>query len=129
MRNLVRRSGAQATVVVLEAEWKVHVRGAVESGLVVSRQFGVADVNQMFLQRFFGTRRHGTLTVTLQSETTANWEVDEDRLTSNQCRVREMSTFGAFPQLPARVRRISSASRHRTLVEVRGASRLFLPRR
>ena len=40
-----------------------------------------ADVNQMFLQPFLAYQATRTLTVTIQSETTANWEVDEDRWT------------------------------------------------
>jgi hypothetical protein len=40
-----------------------------------------ADVNQMFLQPFFAYQATRTVTVTLQSETTANWEADSDRWT------------------------------------------------
>jgi hypothetical protein len=41
-----------------------------------------ADVNQMFLQPFLAYQASRTWTITLQSETTANWEVDEGRWTS-----------------------------------------------
>jgi len=57
-----------------------------------------ADVNQMFLQPFFAYQATRTLTVTLQSETTANWEVDEGRWTIPiNVLFAKLSTFGAFP--------------------------------
>src|SRR5688572_32689977 len=43
-----------------------------------------ADVNQMFLQPFFAYQATRTLTVTLQSESTANWKVEEDRWTDRK---------------------------------------------
>ena len=57
-----------------------------------------ADVNQMFLQPFFAYQAARTLTVTLQSETTANWEVEEDRWTVPINLIfAKLSSFGAFP--------------------------------
>ena len=57
-----------------------------------------ADVNQMFLQPFFAYQVTRTLTVTLQSETTANWEVEEDRWTVPlNMSVSKLSSFGVFP--------------------------------
>jgi hypothetical protein len=57
-----------------------------------------SDVNQMFLQPFFAYQATRTLTVTLQSETTANWEVDEDRWTVPINMVfAKLSSFGVFP--------------------------------
>ena len=57
-----------------------------------------ADVNQMFLQPFAAYQATRTLTVTLQSESTANWEVDEDRWTVPINLIfAKLSSFGAFP--------------------------------
>ena len=57
-----------------------------------------ADVNQMFLQPFFAYQATRTLTVTLQSETTANWEVDEDRwMVPINVLFAKLSSFGTFP--------------------------------
>jgi hypothetical protein len=39
------------------------------------------NVSQMFLQPFLSCQATGTLTLTLQSQTTANWEVEEGRWT------------------------------------------------
>jgi hypothetical protein len=56
------------------------------------------DVNQMFLQPFFAYQATRTVTVTLQSETTANWEVDENRWTVPiNVIFAKLSSFGAFP--------------------------------
>jgi hypothetical protein len=57
-----------------------------------------ADVNQMFLQPFLSYQATPTITLTVQSETTANWEVDEDRWTVPiNMLVSKLSTFGIFP--------------------------------
>lgn len=57
-----------------------------------------ADVNQMFLQPFVAYQATRTVTVTLQSETTANWEVDEDRWTVPiNVLFAKLSSFGVFP--------------------------------
>ena len=57
-----------------------------------------ADVNQMFLQPFVAYQATRTLTVTLQSEATANWEVAEDRWTVPiNLLFAKLSSFGAFP--------------------------------
>ena len=57
-----------------------------------------ADVNQMFLQPFFAYQATRTVTATIQSETTANWEVDEGRWTIPiNVIFAKLSTFGAFP--------------------------------
>jgi hypothetical protein len=56
------------------------------------------DVNQMFLQPFVAYQATPTITLTVQSETTANWEVDENRWTVPiHVLVSKLSTFGAFP--------------------------------
>jgi hypothetical protein len=56
------------------------------------------DVNQMFLQPFLAYQAARTVTLTVQSETTANWEVDEDRWTVPiKVLVAKLSTFGVFP--------------------------------
>jgi hypothetical protein len=57
-----------------------------------------SDVNQMFLQPFLAFQATKTLTVTLQSETTANWEVAEGRWTVPvNVLFSKLSTFGVFP--------------------------------
>jgi hypothetical protein len=57
-----------------------------------------ADVNQMFLQPFFAYQATPTLTVTVQSESTANWAVDEDRWTVPINLIfAKLSSFGTFP--------------------------------
>jgi hypothetical protein len=56
------------------------------------------DVNQMFLQPFLSYQATPTVTLTVQSETTANWEVDEDRWTVPiNAIVSKLSSFGVFP--------------------------------
>ena len=52
----------------------------------------------MFLQPFFAYQATRTVTVTLQSETTANWEVDENRWTVPiNVLFAKLSSFGTFP--------------------------------
>ena len=56
------------------------------------------DVNQMFVQPFLAYQATRTLTLTVQSETTANWEVDEGRWTVPiNVVLSKLSTFGVFP--------------------------------
>jgi hypothetical protein len=56
------------------------------------------DVNQMFLQPFLAYQATRTVTLTAQSESTANWEVDTDRWTVPiNLLVSKLSTFGTFP--------------------------------
>jgi hypothetical protein len=56
------------------------------------------DVNQMFLQPFLAYQATRTVTLTVQSETTANWEVDDGRWTVPiNVLVAKLSTFGVFP--------------------------------
>jgi hypothetical protein len=56
------------------------------------------DVNQMFLQPFLAYQTTPTVTLTIQSETTANWEVDEGRWTVPiNVLVSKLSSFGVFP--------------------------------
>ena len=57
-----------------------------------------ADVSQMFLQPFVSYQATKTVTLTAQSETTANWEVDDGRWTVPiNVLVGKLSTFGTFP--------------------------------
>jgi hypothetical protein len=57
-----------------------------------------SDVNQMFLQPFLSYQATPTITLTVQSETTANWEVEEDRWTVPiNAIVSKLSSFGTFP--------------------------------
>jgi hypothetical protein len=56
------------------------------------------DVNQMFLQPFLAYQATRTVTLTVQSETSANWEVDEGRWTVPiNVLLSKLSTFGVFP--------------------------------
>jgi len=56
------------------------------------------DVNQMFLQPFVAYQATQTITLTLQSESTANWEVSDQRWTVPiNVLIAKLSTFGTFP--------------------------------
>jgi len=56
------------------------------------------DVNQMFLQPFLSYQATHTITLTVQSESTANWEVSDQRWTVPiNVLIAKLSTFGAFP--------------------------------
>jgi hypothetical protein len=59
-----------------------------------------SDVNQMFLQPFVAYQATQTLTLTVQSETTANWNAadEADRWTVPiNVLVSKLSSFGTFP--------------------------------
>ena len=57
-----------------------------------------SDVNQMFLQPFLSYQATHTITLSLQSEMTANWKVDQDRWSVPiSVSVSKLSSFGAFP--------------------------------
>jgi len=59
-----------------------------------------ADVNQMFLQPFVSYQATRTLTLTVQSEMTANWDApnDDDTWTIPiNVLVAKLATFGPFP--------------------------------
>lgn len=59
-----------------------------------------ADVNQMFLQPILAYQATKTITVTLQSETVANWEAEDDDDTWTvpiNFLVSKISSFGQFP--------------------------------
>ncbi len=57
-----------------------------------------SDVNQMFLQPFVAYNTKNRWTFTLQSETTANWEADEDKWTVPiNVLLAKLSSFGPFP--------------------------------
>jgi hypothetical protein len=56
------------------------------------------DVNRMFLQPFLAYQATRTVTYTVQSETSADWEVDDGRWTVPiNVLVAKLSTFGVFP--------------------------------
>jgi len=56
------------------------------------------NVNQMFLQPFLAYQATKTITLTLQSETTANWEADTQKWTVPiNFIVSKLSSFGPFP--------------------------------
>jgi hypothetical protein len=57
-----------------------------------------ADVNQMFLQPFLAYQATRTVTLTVQSETNANWEVDDGRWSVPiNVILAKLSSFGTFP--------------------------------
>jgi len=56
------------------------------------------DVNQMFLQPFLSYQATHTITLTVQSESTANWTVEADRWTVPiNVLIAKLSSFGTFP--------------------------------
>jgi hypothetical protein len=57
-----------------------------------------ADVSQMFLQPFLAYTTKTLMTVTLNSESTANWEADTDQWSVPvNLTVSKLSSFGVFP--------------------------------
>ena len=57
-----------------------------------------ADVNQMFLQPFVAYQAKHKITLSLNSEATANWEADEETWTIPIiASIAKLSSFGAFP--------------------------------
>lgn len=57
-----------------------------------------ADVNQMFLQPFLAYQRTKTVTLTVQSETTADWHATTDTWTVPiNFLISKLSSFGTFP--------------------------------
>ena len=89
---------AGPTVVVLKQSGKMTYGALWNQVWSFSGNTDRADVNQMFLQPFFAYQATRTLTVTLQSETTANWEVDDDRWTVPiNVLFAKLSSFGTFP--------------------------------
>ena len=56
------------------------------------------DVDQMFVQPFLAYQARRTLTLTVQSEATANWKADDDRWTIPiNVLASRLSSFGEFP--------------------------------
>ena len=56
------------------------------------------DVSQMFLQPFTAYTTKGLVTITLQSESTANWKADDHKWTVPiNVIVAKLSSFGTFP--------------------------------
>jgi hypothetical protein len=56
------------------------------------------DVSQMFLQPFVAYQATHTVTLTVQSESTANWEADDQQWTVPlNVLVAKLSSFGTFP--------------------------------
>jgi hypothetical protein len=58
-----------------------------------------ADVNQMFLQPFVAYQATHTVTLTAQSEATANWNAENGETWTVPINVivSKLSTFGTFP--------------------------------
>ena len=78
--------------------------GAATYGMLWNRVWSVAgnseraDVDQMFVQPFFAVTTKKALTLTLQSESTCNFEADEDRWTIPvNFVVSKVASFGPFP--------------------------------
>ena len=69
--------------------------------------------------------------MTLQSESTANWEVEEDRwaVPINLIFFQAVVVRCVPRELSARCRRLCGTSGGRTVLEVRGAIVILLPRR
>jgi hypothetical protein len=90
-----------------------------------------ADVDQMFVQPFFAYQATRTVTFTLQSETTANWETDEDRWTVPiNVIVSKLSSFGVLPaSYQLGVGGFAAHPEVGPLWKVRGAIVILLPRR
>ena len=89
---------AGPTVVVLKQSGKMTYGTLWNQIWSFSGNSSRPDVNQMFLQPFFAYQATRTVTVTLQSETTANWEVDDDRWTVPiNLLFGKLSSFGTFP--------------------------------
>jgi hypothetical protein len=88
------------------------------------------DVQQMFLQPFLAYQATRTLTLTVQSETTANWNADDDRWTIPiNVVASKLSSFGEFPASYAVG--IGSFVAHPDLGptwKLRGAITILLPR-
>jgi hypothetical protein len=92
---------------------------------------GRNDVNQMFLQPFLAYQATRTVTFTVQSETTANWEVDEGRWTVPiNVLLAKISTFGVFPaSYQLGVGAFPAHPESGPSWKVRGAIVILLPRR
>jgi len=89
---------AGPTVVVLKQHGKLTYGALWNQIWSFSGNSNRADVDQMFLQPFFSYQAKRTVTLTVQSETTANWEVDENRWTVPiNVLVAKLSSFGTFP--------------------------------
>ncbi len=89
---------AGPTVVVLKQTGKMTYGALWNQVWSFSGNTERPDVNQMFLQPFLAYQATRTLTVTVQSETTANWESDEDRWTIPiNVLFAKLSSFGTFP--------------------------------
>jgi hypothetical protein len=89
---------AGPTVVVLKQTGKMTYGALWNQVWSFSGNTARADVNQMFLQPFFAYQATRTLTVTLQSESTANWEADEQQWTVPiNVIFSKLSSFGVFP--------------------------------
>jgi hypothetical protein len=89
---------AGPTVVVLKQTGKMTYGTLWNQVWSFSGNTDRADVNQMFLQPFLAYQATRTVTVTVQSETTANWEVDDDRWSVPiNLILAKLSSFGTFP--------------------------------
>jgi hypothetical protein len=86
------------TIVALKQEGKWTVGALWNQVWSYSGDPSRSDVNQMFLQPFASYQATKTVTLTVQSETTANWEVDTDRWTVPiNVLMAKLATFGTFP--------------------------------
>src|SRR5262245_56430821 len=80
------------------------------------------DVNQMFLQPFLSHQATHTITLTVQSESTANWNASEQKWTVPiNVVIAKLSSFGTFPA--------SYQPGAGPSWKVRGAIVILLPRR
>lgn len=89
---------AGPTVVVLKQSGPWTYRALWNQIWSFSGDSSRGDVNQMFLQPFLAYQATHTVTLSLLSESTANWEVDDGRWTVPIIlSVAKLSSFGAFP--------------------------------
>jgi hypothetical protein len=122
---------AGPTVVVLKQTGKMTYGALWNQVWSFSGNTQRADVNQMFLQPFFAYQATRTVTFTIQSETTANWEVKEDRWTVPiNLILSKLSSFGVFPaSYQLGVGGFAAHPEVGPSWKVRGAIVILLPRR
>jgi hypothetical protein len=86
------------TVVALEQHDKMTIGVLMNQVWSVAGDKRRADVNRLFLEPFFAYQTTKTVTLTIQSESAADWEADTHTWTIPiNFEVAKLSTFGHFP--------------------------------
>jgi hypothetical protein len=86
------------TIVALKQSGPVTVGALVNQVWSVGGNENRVDVSQMFFQPFLAYTTKTLWTITLQSETTANWEAEQDKWTVPVNLIfSKLSSFGPFP--------------------------------